>query len=226
MSTINIVRVNEDPYETVTGLREDTTTRGVDMAGSKITATFSDGSVETLTWQALDPYTNGGVTGDDIVMFFGNGWHELTTTKLLTSLSIDLKPASSVFDTTFANDGDFLGGSTPGSKNGFPFEFETAYETLAGSVTVTYSEVVNLTGRAADGDLYTTMLIDFSGLTTGGIQGYVEWRTDIDTLEVSNDLTRGDNFTLVSGVTETGSYGRGFNGTNDSDGVIRAGFSG
>ncbi|MCZ4351768.1 hypothetical protein O4H61_04510, partial [Roseovarius aestuarii] len=34
------------------------------------------------------------------------------------------------------------------------------------------------------------------------------------------------DFNLASGVTETGSYGRGFNGTNDSDGVIRAGFSG
>ncbi|MEB8386966.1 hypothetical protein OO012_06990 [Rhodobacteraceae bacterium KMM 6894] len=226
MPAVDIFRNNDDPYETAYGLRTDTSTRGVDLAGSGITARYLDGSVETLTWQALDPYTNGGVTGTDIDMFFGNSWHQLTTTKTLTSLSIDLKPAYTVFDTTFANDGDYLGGSTPGSKNGSPFELSPEFQSLAGSVSVTYSEVVNLVGRPADGDLYTTVLIDFSGLSSGGLLGYVEWRTDMDTLQFPNDLMLGTNFTLTPGVTETGSYGRNFNGTQDADGIVRAAFTG
>ncbi|MFC6639872.1 hypothetical protein ACFQDR_23115 [Sulfitobacter sediminilitoris] len=34
------------------------------------------------------------------------------------------------------------------------------------------------------------------------------------------------DFDLVLGALETGSYGRNFNGTSDSDGLIRAGFTG
>ena len=123
MPTIEIVRLDENPQETNFAVRTDTTSRGVDLDGALITATYADGTTETLTWQALDPYTNGGATGTDIDMFFGHEWHELTTTKLLTSLQIDLAPANSVFDTTFTMDDDPLGGSTPGSKMGFPFKF-------------------------------------------------------------------------------------------------------
>ena len=100
MPSINVVRLDENPHETVNGIRDDTNSRGVDLDGATITATYADGSTEILTWQAFDSYTYGGATGTDIAMSFGYDWHELSTTKPLTSLQIDLQPASSVFDTT------------------------------------------------------------------------------------------------------------------------------
>jgi len=188
MSSIDIVRLDEDPHETVSGIRTDTTSRGVDLEGAQITATYSDGTVEILTWQALDPYTNGGATGANIDMFYGDSWHDLTTTKLLTSLKIDLQPASSVFDTTVTADDDPLGGSTASSKVGFPFKVAPEYESMPGDLTVTYSGVVNLTGSEAEGDLYTSMVVDFSGLPSGGLLGDLRWTSDIDTMEDAGDL--------------------------------------
>ena len=188
MPVIDISRLQSDPHQSTFGIREDTSSRGVDLAGALITATYVDGSSENLVWVALDPYTFGGATGNDIDMSFGFDVHELTTTKLLTSLEIDLTPASSVFDTTTAMDDDPLGGSTPSSKNGFPFDVAPGFEAITGTISVTYSGIVNLTGSSAVGDLFTTMKIDFSGLSAGGILGDLNWNSDIDTMAVSGDL--------------------------------------
>lgn len=201
MPTIDIVRLDVDPQESNFGIRTDTSSRGVDLEGAQITATYADGSSEILTWHALDPYTTGGATGTDINMFYGYSWHELTTTKLLTSLQIDLAPANSVFDTTFAMDDDPLEGSTPGSKNGFPFKFSPEYEDMSGNVTVTYSGIVNLAGSPAVGDLYTTMVVDFSDLPAGGLLGDVMWNSDIDTMTgpFQTDLIASDDELTISG---------------------------
>ncbi len=194
MPSIDIVRLDENPHESVNGIRDDTSSRGVDLEGAKITATYADGSTETLTWQALDPYTFGGATGVDIDMSFGFDWHDLTTTKRLTSLKIDLQPASSVFDTTVDTDDFPLGQSTPSSSFGFPFELAPEYEAMPGDLTVEYSGIVNLTGSPAVGDLYTTMVVDFSGLPAGGLLGDLRWNSDIDTMRDAGDL-------VPSGVT-------------------------
>lgn len=188
MPVIDVVRTEGTPHESVHGLREDTTSRGVDLDGARIVATYADGSTEVLTWQALDPYTNGGATGQGIDLFFGNDWHALSTSKLLTSLEIDLQPASSVFDTTFTTDDDPAGGSTPGSKNGFPFHLAPEHDGMSGQLAVTYSGVVNLEGSPAQGDLYTTMVVDFTGLPEGGFLGDLKWNSDIDTMKVDGDL--------------------------------------
>lgn len=182
MASIDIVRVDGTPRETDHGVRSDTSSRGVDLEGAQITATYADGTSETLTWKALDPYTTGGASGTDINMFFGYSWHELTTTKTLASLSIDLSPANSVFDTTTAMGDDPGDPSTPGSLNGFPFKLGPDYEDTAGEITATYSGIVNLSGSAPVGDLYTTLTIDFSGLPGGGLLGRLDWNSDIDTM--------------------------------------------
>ncbi|WP_333696741.1 Hint domain-containing protein [Phaeobacter italicus] len=182
MTTINIDRQDGTPRETAHTVREDTSSRGVDLDGAQVTVVYTDGTSETLTWQALDPYTTGGATGENIDMFFGFSWHELSATKPIASLEIDLAPANSVFDTTFAMDDDPAGGSTPTSKNGFPFKLAPEYEDLAGTITATYSDIVNFEGSAAVGDLYTTMTIDFTGLEGGGFVGDLQWNSDIDTL--------------------------------------------
>lgn len=188
MPAIEIVRLDENPHETEHGFRDDTTSRGVDLDGARIVATYADGTTEVLTWKALDPYTNGGATGTGIDMFYGNSWHELTATKTLTSLEIDLQPANSVFDTTFTSDDDPEGGSTIGSKNGFPFHLSPDHDEMDGDISVTYSGIVNRAGSPAEGDTYTTMVIDFSGLPEGGFIGDLQWNSDIDTLKADDDL--------------------------------------
>ncbi|MDX2484270.1 MAG: Hint domain-containing protein [Pseudodonghicola sp.] len=205
MPTIHIDRLDENPHETVNGIRADTTSRGVNLEGAKVTATYADGSTETLTWQAYDAYTEGGAAGENVTMSYGWNWHELTTTKLLTSLQIDLQPASSVFDTTFTIDGDPDGGSTPGSKNGFPFYVSPGYEEMSGEINVAYSGIVNLVGSPAEGDLYTTMVVDFSDLPDGGLLGDLSWNSDIDTMRDDGDLV------------PQGSAGQTIIGTADAD---------
>ena len=194
MPSIDIVRLDENPHETVNGIRDDTNSRGVDLEGATITAKYADGSTEILTWHALDSYTFGGATGADIDMSFGFDWHELSTTKSLTSLQIDLQPASSVFDTNSDRDDYPTGNSTPSSSNGYPFRLAPEYEEVTGDLTVTYSGIVNLAGSPAVGDLYTTMVVDFSNLPGGGLLGNLRWNSDIDTMRDAGDL-------VPSGVT-------------------------
>lgn len=207
MSTIDIVRLDENPHETVHGFRADTASRGVDLDGARITATYADGSTETLTWHAFDPYTFGGASGDNIEMSYGYDWHNLTTTKLLASIKIDLQPASSVFDTTLDYEDYPDGNSTHGSKNGFPFHLEPDYEDIAGNITVTYSGIVNLAGSPAVGDIYTTMVIDFTQLSEGGLLGKIRWNSDIDTLEKPGDLVPTCATCLVRGALVTTEHG-------------------
>jgi len=185
---VDIVRLDTNPSETIYGIRDDTSSRGVDLAGAVIVATYADGTFETLAWEAYDPYTLGGAEGTYITMAYGWSEHDLTVTKELTSLRIDLAPSSSVFDTTDTLDDDPLGGSTLGSSFGYEFKFLGEYDDLGGTVTVTYSSVVNIVGSPAQGDLYTTMFVDFSDLPDGGILGDVTWNSDIDTLKYLGDL--------------------------------------
>ena len=190
-------------YQTTDGIREDTSSRGVDLAGALIVATYGDGTAENLTWTAFDPYTFGGATGTDIAMSFGFAEHILSTTKLLTSLEVNLKPASSVFDITTTMEDDPDGINTPTSKNGFPFEILSDDEAETGSVTATYSNIVSLTGHPAEGDLFTTILIDFSSLSAGGVLGEIRWNSDIDTLETAGDLVPVSPLVTTNTVVDT-----------------------
>jgi hypothetical protein len=202
MPSINITQRNEDPHVATTGFRSDTGSRGVDLAGARITATYTDGSSQRLIWQAFDPFTNGGAMGTHIDMSFGFAFHQLTTTQALRSLEIDLQPSASVFDTSRLEDDETLGGSTPGSAGGHPFLVAPESEALAGTIEVTYSGIINLAGRPAEGDIYTTMLVDFTGLAGGGLLGQIEWSSDIDTLAEGGALTAFTDapVTLVSGA--------------------------
>ena len=188
MPTINVVMLDENPHETKYGIREDTSTRGADLDGTIIRATYADGTTETLTWQKFDQWTYGGAEGQYIEMSYGYEFHQLSTTKPLASLEINLQPASSVFDMSLASDEDPDGGSTLSSKGGYPFGLSPAYEGIDGTITATYSGIVNLKGSAAVGDLYTTIVIDFSGLPGGGLLGNLEWESDMDTMKVAGDL--------------------------------------
>ena len=205
-------------HQTVFGVRDDTASRGVDLAGALITAVYADGTREDLVWEAFDPFTFGGVNGNGISLSFGFDIHDLTTTKRLTSLEIDLAPANSVFDIATANEDNGQAGSTPSSKNGFSYLVGDAFQALPGTIEVEYANIVNLTGEAAVGDLYTTMIVDFSGLDGGGLQGDLQWNSDIDTMRTAGDLVP-----VVPGHTG-GAGSDALNGTTGED--VLAGLAG
>lgn len=198
-ATINIVRDDVERFETVHGLQDNTATYGSDIAGAVITAHYTDGSSEQITWEA-DPsvWTNpdgstygsisGWATGSDVDLSMSWDGFEMMTSSRLASLSIDMAPANAVFDTTYIFDYDPNGGSTQGSSFGFPFSLYDGYEDLEGAITATYSGIVNMNGLAAAGDLFTTMTLDFSMLHLGGVLGDLNFRSDLDVMRNEGDL--------------------------------------
>ena len=52
-----------------TEIRDDTGSRGADFDGATITATFNDGSMETVVWGALDAFTRGEARGDNFALY-------------------------------------------------------------------------------------------------------------------------------------------------------------
>lgn len=199
-ATVNIVRVADNPHETVHGIRDNTGTEGRDLHGALIKATYVDGSSEDFVWRSLNFNTDGRADTADVQgniwdgftsttgLFMGWDGFELSTSRQLTSLLIDVAPASTVFDTTFIFDDDPAGGSTPSSSFGSAFDIYAGGDALQGSITATYSGIVNLAGHAAEGDLFTRMLVDFSGLSTGGFLGQMSFRSDLDTMRYAGDL--------------------------------------
>lgn len=199
-ATVDIVRLDTDARESVHGIRDNTGTYGSDLIGAQITANYADGSSENMTWWSnpqtfTEPngytYTtiDGYANGDNIDMMLLWDGFEVTTTSLLTSLSINLLPAGVVFDTDPSLDDSPGGGSTPGTSFGFPMELYSEYASLTGSVTATYTGIVNLFGAPAAGDLFTTMTVDFSNLSAGGILGDIAFRSDMDAMRYTDDLS-------------------------------------
>ncbi len=189
-ATVNIATETGVAMETVYGIRDDTATVGRDLDGTLITATYADGTSEQIVWEALlafDYSIDGEAVGNDIDLYMSWEGFEMITTRRLTSLFFELAPIGSLFDVTSASVGDV--GNTPTSKVGFPFEVYSGGDALEGEIDVVYSGIVNLAGRTADGDLFTDMFVDFSGLSNGGFLGEMSFKTDMDTLRYADDLS-------------------------------------
>lgn len=183
---IDIVTQATNPHQTVEGIRDDTVTRGSDLGGALIRAEYTDGTSVDMVWQA-GPYT-GEAVGTDIYLFMNwFGFEMNITNRLLGTLSFDLAPANTIFDMSPLGENQV--GNTPTTGVGSPFGIYAGGETLEGSISVIYSGIVNLAGRVADGDAYTSMLIDFTGLLGGGFGGALTFKTDMDTMRVEGDLT-------------------------------------
>ncbi len=204
-ATINIVRDAGTLYNTNFGIRDNTATVGSDLDGAIITVEYAGGPSEQIVWDGpgtffpeagtgvfneagVEGYYNipGWADGTDADLYLEWDGFEVTTTRLVTSISIDLTAASSVFDTIFTLGPSAL--STTGSSFGFPFEIYSGGSALMGAITATYTGIVGLAGAAPAGDLFTTLTVDFSGLTAGGFLGELSFRSDMDTLRFAGDL--------------------------------------
>ena len=186
-ATVNIFTTTGQAQETEFGIRAATGTDGSDLAGALITATYLDGTSEQLVWERTYRSSEGVALGADIDLYMRSGPLEITADRTLTSLLFQLASASTIFDMK----GNLEGrpGNTPTTKRGVPFSIATGGDFLDGIINVTYSGIVNLAGMAAQGDAFTDMLIDYSGLTGGGFLGAMSINGDMDTLAVAGDLT-------------------------------------
>lgn len=204
-ANVSIMTETGVAQETEFGIRTDTGTRGYELAGATVTATFDDGSSETRTWLDFNSMSTGGVNGTQWSLFQTaiGAVNIVSNMRLMTGFVIDASTSLSVtpnfadpmtppivqgaslFDISTANEGE--PGSTPGSAFGSPFAFEPFGEP-SGDVVVTYSGAVNIKGQTAVGDLFTTMSVDFTGLDQGGFTGSATYTSDQDTLRFENDL--------------------------------------
>ncbi len=145
---------------------------GADMAGIEVTATFSDMSTETLTWEALtadsggvsgtgwtlvqEGNTFGELTGGGIVV---GAWTLINNSATLESLFINLLPANFIFDTLFGD------ASANGSGSGREFVSDVAIGSMFG-------------GLLQD-ELYSTLTL------TGIEDGQTRFLIDTDLVSVS-----------------------------------------
>lgn len=182
-ATINVDQEVGQAMESEFGMSSGTSTHGRHLGGMLLTATYSDGTSEDLVWNAYSGH--GDVTGSGLYMSFTWDYFRLTTTKFLTTLSMDAAPANAIFDTLFLGEGDV--GNTPGTSYGFTYRMRDGDE-LGGDISVTYSNQMSIKGADAQGDAYTKMRIDYTGLDGGGLLGYTGFSTDLDSIMVAGDL--------------------------------------
>jgi hypothetical protein len=141
------------------------TTSGADMSGMRVTAFWADATSAVLTWGSLGG-GSWGVSNSRFTLSFpgaGDTFNDNWTLQnlagagsALTRFLLNGAPGNTVFDTQF-------GGETTGSANGFNFSFTSG--ALAGS-TAQYTNIVNLTGQPAAGDIFETLDV---ALGSGGL---------------------------------------------------------
>jgi len=182
---INIETLTGIAHETVHAVGS-TSTRGNNLDGMRVTASYGDGFSEILTWEALDQYTLGGITGTGLEIELGWQGFQMSSTRLVTGLLFEADLGNALFDMDWANN---TVGDTPTTDRGIPFRFLNGSDAaLGGAVTASYSNIINVEGAAAVGDIYTDMFLDFSQVTGGGLLGNVSFETDLDSLAVVGDL--------------------------------------
>ena len=184
-ATVSIDAVLGTPMITQSGIRADTTTRGVDLAGMVVQAVFGDGTISDLTWQAYDPYTSGGTTTTGFSLEAGADGFRLETTRLLSSLILFGATGNALFDILPVFEGQ--PGNTPTTKVGFGFGILNG-DPGPGEIGVTYSDAVTLAGAVPGADAFATMRVEFTGLAAGGFTGFLHFTTDLDSLAVAGDL--------------------------------------
>ena len=134
-------------------------TYGDMMDGMAVTAYFSGGGSQTLSWAGTGA-GSGGVFGTAwSLVEVGDTWDlsdigswTLSATSNITGLFIDAGLGDTVFDTWYGVSG------TAGSANGKPFAVRSSG---TGDIVATYIDQVALTGDAPVGDLYRFLDIQF-----------------------------------------------------------------
>ena len=139
-ATVNIAKDMSSPLSTTAIASFNTD--GSKMAGTVVTAGFSDGTSQTAVW-ALTAPGFGQVLTDLFLLGAGNtsssSWLllNLNPNALLTGLTVDVGAGNHVFDVLLPSPG------TANSAGGSNFSDSLGF---TGSISVTYSRPVGLTG--------------------------------------------------------------------------------
>lgn len=177
-TTVNIHKTDGTLVE-VDGLFSDPFTRDLDFDA---TATFKDAGPETVGWGPIgDEFAAGAVgtgwrlrqQGGSNVTTIGDIWvFEVLSDVQITGLKLDAAGGNTVFD-VFDNET-----GTPGSSGGGDLDIRSIDANVGsrGIVDVTLTDAVARTGFDPVGDLYGTLLFDFTEInlvsgTFGGIPG-------------------------------------------------------
>lgn len=136
-------------------------TSGDMMNGLSVTAAFSGGLTQTLSW-ATTGAGSGGVTGSGWGLAesgdtYGGLWNfsfaQGSQLGSLVSLILSGNPGYTVFDRTLPSQG------TPGSASGWDFAFNSGF---SGNATVAYTDAVGITPNAALFDLFHVVTVSFA----------------------------------------------------------------
>lgn len=160
-------------------------TNGAMMDGMGVTAFFTGGGSQTLSWADLSS-TGGGVAGTGWSLqeygdTFGNNWNLTSTTAAIKKIVIDAGIGDTVFDTTKM--GDVMG--TPGSARGWSFALTS---TNYWDIAATYSNVVALGSADPFGDLYRQLTIEFGDNYVFGTNQRLSFVADTDNLLFAGDI--------------------------------------
>jgi hypothetical protein len=168
--TIYTSDVEEQQVTSISGYK----TAGHNMVGMTVTANSTD----TRIWGEISPGSYG-VAGSGWSLTeqndtYRSDWSLISSTGL-NRLVVDAGAGGAVFD--------IINGSayTDGSRQGRPFTLEEISSTYLGNIDVTYSAPVSLAGDSFQGDLYRSMLIEFSNEFIGTLK----FRTDTDNAQFS-----------------------------------------
>lgn len=159
-------------------------TSGAMMSGMSVTAIFSNGTNQTLSW-ATTGASSGGVTGTGWGLSmagdsFSAEWlftiDGQANLGQIVTLRLDGRPGLTVFDRTDPSFG------TDGSASGRDFVFVSGFDAVNTDATVTYSNPVAISPNAAVGDLFNIVEVDFrdsEGVLTGPRANF-SFRQDTD----------------------------------------------
>jgi hypothetical protein len=165
-----IISTDNTITDTIPGLTGFSTT-GSMMDGMSVTAIFTSGLNQTLSW-ADTGANSGGVTGTGWSLsvtgdtFNDNAWTMDTGNLTLTDLILDGTTGLTVFDRTFDN---LVG--TAGSALG---------KDIDTGVTAQYSRQVAIAPDAPVGDLWHVVSVDFTDVGSGGVSGTFTFSQDTD----------------------------------------------
>lgn len=161
-------------------------TYGDDMDGMSVTAFFSDSSSQTLSW-ADTGSNSGGVTGIGwSLSLSGNSWNSnwvLNNNSSLGVIGLILNGATG--DTMFDIAWSPFPGSI-GSSAGREFSVSSVPAYL--DITATYTDIVSIGSADPVGDLYASLLLDFTNI--GGLHSGdgLTWLADTDNSVLEGDV--------------------------------------
>ncbi|NEX19701.1 hypothetical protein G3480_05125 [Thiorhodococcus mannitoliphagus] len=166
-------------------------TTGAMIEGLEVTAFFSNGASESLSWASSDA-ASGGVMGSGWSLTqsgdtFRSAWtlsmdapstSSTDRAPSIARLVLNAAPGRSVFDVDVT---DQDGSGTAGSKAGGAFALEGQRQGLA----VTYSDQVAIGNQRALGDLYNTLTLEFSETSFFSAGQSLNFVADMDSILTS-----------------------------------------